>query len=216
MKIITIGRNPDCNIVLDDNMISRRHALIKIYATGKYELVSSGGNGTNVNGNLVTPNQPYPLKRGDSVTFAHKANLDWSLVPDPLKPFRIGAVIVGCIVFLAVVCLVVVKLLPEKQEDLEEITVDAIDSPKQDDTVSHEEKVIQDEQTAKPGWMEMIERKKKEEEAKKKVQPKQKKQEKHEKSKSKDTNSSRPEKPKEDKPKTVEDQHEDQQFPTYL
>ncbi|WP_370528251.1 FHA domain-containing protein, partial [uncultured Muribaculum sp.] len=26
MKVITIGRDPECNIVLDDNLISRRHA----------------------------------------------------------------------------------------------------------------------------------------------------------------------------------------------
>ena len=57
MKVLSIGRNPDCNIVCNDNMVSRRHALLKIYPNGKYEIISQGPNGTTVNGNL----KPYKI-----------------------------------------------------------------------------------------------------------------------------------------------------------
>ena len=51
MKVISIGRGEDCNIVLPENVISRRHAILKIHATGKMELIDMGQNGTFVNGN---------------------------------------------------------------------------------------------------------------------------------------------------------------------
>lgn len=38
MKVITIGRDPECNIVLDDNLISRRHAVLRLHGTGKIEI----------------------------------------------------------------------------------------------------------------------------------------------------------------------------------
>lgn len=102
MKIISIGRNPECDIVLSDPMISRRHAVIRVYPLGKLEIVSTGGNGTKVNGNQIIPNQPYPLKRGDSVTLANVANLDWKKVPDPMKPFKYGGL--GLLALCIIVC----------------------------------------------------------------------------------------------------------------
>ena len=33
MKILTIGRDESCNIVLSDSTVSRRHAILKIHAT---------------------------------------------------------------------------------------------------------------------------------------------------------------------------------------
>lgn len=50
MKILTIGRDESCNIVLSDSTVSRRHAILKIHATGKMEIISMGQNGTFVNG----------------------------------------------------------------------------------------------------------------------------------------------------------------------
>lgn len=117
MKVISIGRNPDCNIVYDDNMVSRRHALLKIYPTGKYEIVSTGTNGTKVNGNQITPNQPYPVKRGDSVTFAHVAQLDWRMVPDPLKPYKIGALAVLAALAIVAICVFVPPLFGDDSYD---------------------------------------------------------------------------------------------------
>ena len=50
MKILTIGRDESCNIVLSDSTVSRRHAILKIHATGKMEIISMGQNGTFVIG----------------------------------------------------------------------------------------------------------------------------------------------------------------------
>ena len=46
MKVITIGRDPECNIVLDDNLISRRHAVLRLHGTGKIEIIDYSSNGT--------------------------------------------------------------------------------------------------------------------------------------------------------------------------
>lgn len=107
MTVITIGRNPDSNIVINDNMVSRNHAILKISPTGKCEIVSMGPNGTTVNGNPISPNQPYPLKRGDMVVFAGHARLDWSKVPNPLKPLMIGAIVFGVIAIAIVAVLLI-------------------------------------------------------------------------------------------------------------
>ena len=84
MKVYSIGRNEDCTIVLDNPMVSRRHALLKVHASGKMELVSLGTNGTFVNGNKLKPNAPYTVKRSDVVSFAHAKQLDWDLVENPI------------------------------------------------------------------------------------------------------------------------------------
>lgn len=109
MKVLSVGRNPDCNIVFDDPMISRRHAVIKVYSNGKYEIVCNGVNGTKVNGNQIAQGQPYPVKRGDSVTFGHVANLDWKKVPNPMKPIKIGLIILGALI---VVTLALIFIVP--------------------------------------------------------------------------------------------------------
>lgn len=111
MKIISIGRNPDCNIIYDDNMVSRRHAIIKILPLGKYQIVSTGTNGTKVNGVRITDNAPYPVKRGDSVVFASSSRLDWSQVPDPLKPFRLALWIVLAVILAGGLTFGIVKIV---------------------------------------------------------------------------------------------------------
>lgn len=108
MKIITIGRGDDNQIVLDDSqdLISRQHATLRIYETGKMEIVSTGSNGTFVNGFRIKPNMPYKVTRKDVVSFAHVRQLDWALVPDPFRFVRYGliggviAILVGIAVFL--------------------------------------------------------------------------------------------------------------------
>lgn len=90
MKIITIGRSTDCDIVFPDNVISRRHALLKIYATGKMEIVDVGQNGTYINGIRLTPNKAYPVTRKDVISFAHIRQLEWSGIPNPYRYYRYG------------------------------------------------------------------------------------------------------------------------------
>lgn len=51
--MITIGRHPDCEVVLDDNSVSRRHAAIS-YADGHYFVEDlNSRNGTLVNGSEI-------------------------------------------------------------------------------------------------------------------------------------------------------------------
>ena len=70
MKILTIGRDESCNIVLSDSTVSRRHAILKIHATGKMEIISMGQNGTFVNGKKLEKGEEYPLQSEDQVVFA--------------------------------------------------------------------------------------------------------------------------------------------------
>lgn len=115
MKVITIGRSEENQIVLEDDqdMISRQHATLRIYETGKMEIVSTGTNGTFVNGFRIKPNVPYKVTRKDVVSFAHVRQLDWALVPDPFRYIRVGiiGVLVAALIAVAVVC-----LWPEKKE----------------------------------------------------------------------------------------------------
>ena len=100
MKTITIGRGDGCNIYIDDESMSRRHAIIKIPTFGGMEIVDMSKNGTSVNGVRLRPNVPFPVSRKDVVTFADVAQLDWAKVPDPLKYYKLGALIVGGLIVL--------------------------------------------------------------------------------------------------------------------
>ncbi len=102
MKTITIGRGDGVDIFIDDEMISRRHALLRIHASGKMEIVDMGKNGTFVNGVKLKPNVPFPVKRKDVVNFAEVSRLNWSQVPDNTKYFKIGAIIIGAILALLI------------------------------------------------------------------------------------------------------------------
>lgn len=63
---ITVGRSPSCDIVLDaDQLVSRRHALLK-FDGGRYVLVDLGSsNGTYVNDAEI--HEAVPLRSGDRV-----------------------------------------------------------------------------------------------------------------------------------------------------
>lgn len=102
MKTITIGRGDGADIFIDDEMISRRHAILRIYTFGKMELVDMGKNGTYVNGVKLKPNVPFPVKRKDVVNFAEVSRLNWAQVPDNTKFFKIGAIILGAIIALLI------------------------------------------------------------------------------------------------------------------
>lgn len=83
MKVYSIGRETDCNIVINDtsDVISRRHATLNVESNGKMTIVDTSRNGTYVNGIRINSNVPFPVTRKDNVSFAHVARLDWNLVP---------------------------------------------------------------------------------------------------------------------------------------
>ncbi|MFW6135996.1 MAG: FHA domain-containing protein [Chloroflexota bacterium] len=65
----TIGRAPDCDIVLPKRQVSRRHAVIERVDDG-YALRDLGSkNGTYVNGRQIGE-EPYRLKDGDEIQIA--------------------------------------------------------------------------------------------------------------------------------------------------
>jgi len=102
MKIYSIGRDLNCNIVIDDNsdVISRRHATLNVSSSGKMTIVDQSHNGTYVNGIRISSNVPVPVTRKDNVSFAHVARLDWNMVPKPFSPLLWGLMAVGAIALL--------------------------------------------------------------------------------------------------------------------
>ena len=101
MRTLTIGRGDDCNIVINDYRVSRKHAILKIHTFGKMEIVDLGKNGTCVNAIKLRPGVPFPVKRKDVVILANAAQLNWQSVPNPMKKISLWAGIIG---FVALLC----------------------------------------------------------------------------------------------------------------
>lgn len=117
MKVITIGRDPECNIVLDDNLISRRHAVLRLHGTGKIEIIDYSSNGTFINGTRIVSNTPLKIHRKDAVSFAHAKTLDWSQIPDPSRKPRMIIIIVFIASVLVTIAGIVVSHLPASKSD---------------------------------------------------------------------------------------------------
>jgi pSer/pThr/pTyr-binding forkhead associated (FHA) protein len=155
MKTITVGRGEGCNIIVDDEMMSRRHAIIKIPTFGGMEIVDMSKNGTFVNGVRLRPNVPFPVKRTDVVNFADVAQLDWSQVPDPMKYYKLGAAIVGGLVVLLLAIFLLKNLLSTSEEPspkpaTEQIQQSATPIGQQTKPVVEEPAQEQDESKAEP------------------------------------------------------------------
>ena len=63
--ILTIGRGSECNVVINDVSISRRHAQVLRQANGNYVQDLGSRNGTKVNGEPL--HEPRLLQTGDIV-----------------------------------------------------------------------------------------------------------------------------------------------------
>lgn len=109
MKVITIGRDPSCNIVINDPKISRRHAIIRVSDLGKIEVVDLSTNGTSVNGNPLRKNVPYPVTRNNQVTFAGVSKLNWDEVPNPFKLYKWIAIGIAGLIALAIAITAIVN-----------------------------------------------------------------------------------------------------------
>lgn len=155
MKTITIGRGEGCHIYIDDESMSRRHAIIKIPTFGGMEIVDMSKNGTFVNGVRLRPNVPFPVKRTDVVNFADVAQLDWSQVPDPMKYYKLGAAILGGLVVLLLAIFLLKNLLSTSEEPspkpaTEQIQQSATPIGQQTKPVVEEPAQEQDESKAEP------------------------------------------------------------------
>lgn len=96
MKTYSIGRDLNCDIVINDStdVISRRHALLNVTSSGKMTIIDQSSNGTYVNGIRITQNVPVPVTRKDIISLAHVIKLDWNQIPksDLWMKYAIGAV----------------------------------------------------------------------------------------------------------------------------
>ncbi|MGW3208477.1 FHA domain-containing protein [Streptomyces sp. NPDC001135] len=81
-RTVRIGRAADNDLVVDDLIVSRRHAELRARADGTYEIVDLGShNGTYLNGRAVTR---APVGPGDIVGIGHSA---FCLVGDELQEY---------------------------------------------------------------------------------------------------------------------------------
>ncbi|MFC9681271.1 FHA domain-containing protein [Streptomyces sp. NPDC056948] len=81
-RTIRIGRATDSDLVVDDLVVSRRHAELRALPDGTYEITDVGShNGTYLNGTLVSS---APVRQGDIVGIGHS---DFCLVGDELQEY---------------------------------------------------------------------------------------------------------------------------------
>lgn len=113
MKAYSIGRDESCDIVIDDSesLVSRKHALLKVFLTGKMELVDMSSNGTFVNGHAIARNKPYPVTRKDVVSFARVKQLDWKLVPD----YRRRIILFASALLIVIAAILAIALWPNSK-----------------------------------------------------------------------------------------------------
>ncbi|HIW37162.1 MAG TPA: FHA domain-containing protein [Candidatus Treponema faecavium] len=71
---ITIGRQPDNDIIIDNKLASRRHALIQKIKDDYYLRDEGSTNGTFLNGNRIPAGSYVKLEAGDRITIGN-ANL---------------------------------------------------------------------------------------------------------------------------------------------
>lgn len=87
MMIITIGRNPENTIVLNDPSISGKHAELDFLDNGQILLKDFSTNGTYASGQFVNQSSVY-VSYGDSIFFPGNVPLDWALVGSLLNQSR--------------------------------------------------------------------------------------------------------------------------------
>ncbi|MFC8126818.1 FHA domain-containing protein [Streptomyces sp. NPDC057302] len=81
-RTVRIGRAADNDLVIDDLVVSRRHAELRVLADGSYEIADLGShNGTYLNGQPV---DRAPVAPGDIVGVGHRA---YCLVGDQLQEY---------------------------------------------------------------------------------------------------------------------------------
>lgn len=77
MKTITIGR-VDCDIIISDSNISRKHATISL-VNGQYVYNDISKNGTTINGR-VYQNEKVVITPGTPIYLANKVPLPWAQI----------------------------------------------------------------------------------------------------------------------------------------
>lgn len=83
MRLLKIGRDPSCDIVLHSEKVSSVHAEITLMNSGDILLEDKGSrNGTFIQNQAIKPGKPVNVRRGDAIRFGD-VELQWSQVPMP-------------------------------------------------------------------------------------------------------------------------------------
>lgn len=137
MKIVTIGRDTNCDIVYDDDLISRRQAVLRLYPTGRIEIIDYSRNGTSVNGVKLAPEKLTRIHRGDAVTFAGVKSLDWKEVPDPSRLLKIIIASVTVIIVVLIAIWVFIQVRSAVVAHHASDAIENVDSDNPADTVAN-------------------------------------------------------------------------------
>ena len=83
MRLLKIGRDATCDIVMQSDKVSSLHAELTLLNSGDIMLEDKGShNGTYIMNQRIKPNKPVKVRRGDAIRFAD-VELQWSQVPMP-------------------------------------------------------------------------------------------------------------------------------------
>ena len=83
MRLLKIGRDASCDIVLYSDKVSSLHAELTLMNSGDILLEDKGShNGTFIQNQAIKPGKPVNVRRGDAIRFAD-VELQWSQVPMP-------------------------------------------------------------------------------------------------------------------------------------
>jgi len=83
MRLLKIGRDATCDIVLHSEKVSSLHAEITLMNSGDILLEDKGShNGTFIQNQAIKPGKPVNVRRGDAIRFAD-VELQWSQIPMP-------------------------------------------------------------------------------------------------------------------------------------
>ena len=83
MRLLKIGRDASCDIVMHSDKVSSLHAELTLLNSGDIMLEDKGSrNGTFIMNQQIKPNKPVNVRRGDAIRFAD-VELQWSQVPMP-------------------------------------------------------------------------------------------------------------------------------------
>ncbi len=91
--VMVIGRAPDCDIVLDPNGVSRRHAEIRRQGEAFYIADLKSRNLTKVNNQKVEPGNDHRLKPGDRINICDVEFLYYNAPPPPDERPAINATV---------------------------------------------------------------------------------------------------------------------------
>lgn len=83
MRLLKIGRDASCDIVLHSTNVSSLHAELTLFNSGDITIEDKGSkNGTFIMNQPIKPGKPVNVRRGDAIRFAD-VELQWGQVPMP-------------------------------------------------------------------------------------------------------------------------------------